>query len=615
MFDAKERRGVFHYQNLSKVELSPEQKRYLIEEFVIRQEIPVGELAHRYTLNRQTMNHWKDTVQSGGYIHAGRGRPPSFDSEAIRDLHNELGKRKLEQKPADAGQVTELANQYAHEAGLRQNRVVEEPHAKTVKTILHGINAKAKKPQIVSNARFKAGSDVRMVYSMWIMAVACSRNIPKQFIWNWDGTTFIVTVDGKNRLVITVKVEGDTRPLSLVDDESLDIFIKWMHMGSAAGEAIPFVLLVAVDALGPDECEVFEVPGMTYTVVAGTVGYLCFTKTRAGNAKFFNWFIRQIVIPKIEAGKIFYKIETKAFTTCDGEAMILDEVFNKEIQKELIAAGIDLGKIPASCSGILQPSDVSPLFRATKTKLRSMLEKYLIGDNPVVEEHIMTVLAELQERHSIAIGSEQKKKIAHGAISVARAAQEVVRPRLIEAGFTDCGQYPLNFEKLMNQCYTTLTPEVLKTLRAAEDANVEYFLEHGYLSEEQMTLTGIPICDGERGIPRDQAVLHHQRAVLLTHDATRERHQEYVNRGLPLGDTIATAAMPKEQKAQAQKDIKLVARVTASEKKKEDNRLRKEQQTEEEKAEEKEANRIKRETNRLKKLSGIADAKDRLGLL
>jgi hypothetical protein len=58
-----------------------------------------------------------------------------------------------------------------------------------------------------------------------------------------------------------------------------------------------------------------------------------------------------------------------------------------------------------------------------------------------------------------------------------------------------------------------------------------------------MTLTGIPIFDDERGIPRDQAVFHHQRAVLLTHDATRERRQEYVNRGLPLGDTITNAAL------------------------------------------------------------------------
>jgi len=140
--------------------------------------------------------------------------------------------------------------------------------------------------------------------------------------------------------------------------------------------------------------------------------------------------LSKIVILAVKQARVFYKLTGKVFVSCDGEAMILDEVFNPEIRAEMIEQDIDLGKIPASCSGILQPSDMSPLFRATKTKLRNMLMKFLVGDNPVVEEHIMAALAELQVRHKITIGSEQKKKIAHGAISVARAAQEVVRPRL-----------------------------------------------------------------------------------------------------------------------------------------------------------------------------------------
>jgi hypothetical protein len=116
----------------------------------------------------------------------GPGRPGCFDAQAVRDFHTELGKRKLEQKPADEAQVIDLANELAHQTGDRQGRLVEDPCPNTIQMLVSSVGATKKKPQIVSNARFKAGSDPRMAYSMWIMAVACTKNVPKQLNWNWD---------------------------------------------------------------------------------------------------------------------------------------------------------------------------------------------------------------------------------------------------------------------------------------------------------------------------------------------------------------------------------------------------------------------------------------------
>jgi len=48
---------------------------------------------------------------------------------------------------------------------------------------------------------------------------------------------------------------------------------------------------------------------------------------------------------------------------------VLDVLMNNDITELLKETHVFLGKISASCSGIHQASDVSPLFRAAKQKV------------------------------------------------------------------------------------------------------------------------------------------------------------------------------------------------------------------------------------------------------
>ncbi len=538
------------YQSLADLELTTAQKEHLIEQIIHKDGISLRKVCKMYTLKRRTVRDWKAAIESTGYLHSSKGRPGAIDEVGIKDLISTLGKRKASMESPDSGEMMEIVNDNVQATSSRQGRVTNDVSRNTSKMILHSINATAKQPQTVSKARYAAGSDPRMCYSMWIMAKACSDNVPKQSIWNWDPTGLQVREQGKGSKVYSIKIENDKSPLSTVGDESLDMGIKWVHMGSANGEAIPLILLVAVDDLDPEEFVHFEVPGLTYSSVPGTVGYLCFAKRRTGNTKFITWFLKDIVIASIKRCNTFYKLIGDSFVTCDGEALFLDETFSPSVRDALLKENILLGKIPASCSGILQPSDVAPLFRAAKCKLKNMLKKSQSGDNPVVETSIKDCMRQLEERYSVAIGSEHKTKIAQGCIAIANALQEVLRPQLISRGFTDSGQYPLDFVKLIKKSYTEVTAAVLEIMNQATASDVEFFLQHGQLTEEQMTRSGIPIWDGDRNIPRDNGVLHHQRAVLLTHDATRERRQAYLNNGLPLGATIADCAEPKQTRDQ-----------------------------------------------------------------
>jgi hypothetical protein len=73
-----------------------------------------------------------------------------------------------------------------------------------------------------------------------------------------------------------------------------------MHMGSASGEVISLILLIAISDMKEDDFVVIEVPGLNqYGNSELVVGYVTFCQTRAGNANFFNWFMTQVAIPKV----------------------------------------------------------------------------------------------------------------------------------------------------------------------------------------------------------------------------------------------------------------------------------------------------------------------------
>ncbi len=526
---------------------------------------------------------------------------------------------RASKKCPDEAEMMQLLSDQAHATGDRQGRIVDDPCYNTMCKAKDVIGAVKGKPQVISEARFKAGSDPRMAYSMWIMVKAYTENLERQQIWNWDATQFIVSEQGKGKHVYNIKIEGhkdgqsaSNRPLSIVGDESLDIGIKWMHMGSAAGLVIPLILLVAVDDLKDEDFEVNEIPGLSHTSAANGKGYLCFTKTRAGNAAFYNWFIQKIVVPQVTECNNCYELDGPSFVSCDGEAIVLEQVFSTETFAMLRDANIDVGKIPASCSGILQPSDVSPLFRAAKTKLRNMLLKHLVGDNPVVEKNIMKVFDNLEVKYNLSIGSGQKKKATKACIGIAHATQEVTRPRLVIAGFDDCGLCPLNSTKLMKQCYIPITPQLMTTFMNATNDHVKYFLQHGHLTELVMTQAAIPVFDADRDTPRDDSALHHERAVLLTHDATRERRQNRLNSGLQLGDLISGGKLAKADSKQLKQDAKRIQALNRQDEKKKQEKDRWNAMTPAEQQAEKQHKADLRATKKAKRSQDIEDAKARL---
>jgi hypothetical protein len=307
LFKPKPLRGGDVFPDLSKHRFTTEEKYYLITQLTC----PGGgdnKISHhlaskRYHIPRGTIRNWESTIKNGNVLHEKGGRPSDIDEIGLNEIIAVCNSAENARKPLSSSEVNVVVQEKIHGTKRRRNQLGRESSHQTIKKIKTMANICQKKPQLVSDARVEACSDLRMSYAMWIMLKAYTEFLHKQMIWNFDATQFISGMDSENQMACVVGNNRSSVPLSRIATESLEMAIKYMHMGSAAGECTPLVFLLAAPTLSEDAFFVYEIPGLTNTTIAGTIGYLAFCKTRCGNAAFFEWFITTIAIPTVVSSR------------------------------------------------------------------------------------------------------------------------------------------------------------------------------------------------------------------------------------------------------------------------------------------------------------------------
>jgi len=244
-------------------------------------------------------------------LHDKPGNPYALNNLHLEEVREACDGALKAKKPLSVLETTQLIQAKANEHRKKRNLDPVTLHASTVRSIKIRANISDVIPQTISDARLKACSDTRMSYSMYIMLKPFTEKLPKQLIWNFDATQFVCQKSGSGKHVCIVKDKRDDTPVTAVGDETLDIAIKWLHMGSAAGEAIPLVFLVSIPDMNDTDFVVYEVPGLNQYGVSEICGYVAFCRTRAGNENFFTWFIREVAIPKVCKVRDVYSLQVR----------------------------------------------------------------------------------------------------------------------------------------------------------------------------------------------------------------------------------------------------------------------------------------------------------------
>lgn len=298
---------------------------------------------------------------------------------------------------------------------------------------------------------------------------------------------------------------------------------------------------------------------------------------------------------------------TPGFVTCDGEGIQLKSAITSTVLNALKEADVSLGKVSASCTAIHQPSDVSALFRALKSRLTAMRENGVdILPNPALTHNLLEAMKSFKKDSKIPVSSDAQAKIVTGCLVITQVVQDVVRPSMIRDGFQNSGQYPLSFDKVMGQCYETISPAQMQAMELRTAVDVEQFLQHGELTEMDLNISNIPtIADG--GKDRNERPLSNQRAVVLSNPATIKRYLEFINKGFDLGDALIQEQEP-EQELSMQEAVKLVAADRDAKAKKEAEKARKALQTAQEKALETQNKKAAAEAKRQQKAARLNQA-------
>ena len=241
----------------------------------------------------------------------------------------------------------------------------------------------------------------------------------------------------------------------------------------------------------------------------------------------------------------------RAFVTCDGEQEQIKVFQHDDLLDIFSDALIDFGKIPASCSGIHQSSDVSPLFRAIKTKLDAV-EKRRYG-SALINTALVTILT------SSGFSAAMRAKISDGMQKVVNTIRAVMTAEMVVARYENTGQYPVDFSMTMRQ--STYTFNLMQWATMTENLHIaaSKFRLTGELTEAEMDELQIPsIADSQSNKkPKDQRLLHQQRAVIMNSvDCIAKYKNYYISK-----ETEAAQKLMARQERDASRDASREAKL------------------------------------------------------
>ena len=445
----------------------------------------------------------------------------------------------------------------------------------------------------MNHARIVAGSDIRNSWSLWIMFMAfCACTLP-HMIWNMDSTQFVCEAKGAGAELCFVKVEKDETPVTGTSTQGLPMAVKWVHMANARGNHIPLVLLIAIPTMGENDFFYKAIPGLSHSGEANAVGYVCFTKSRCGNAAFWNWFITNIAIDEIVKIRNIFGLTNdgtplRAWFAMDGENIVLENLLTEDTLALLAQAMVDAGKYPHSTSLIYQALDRAATFKVGKKRLKHVTADATWVGDPVVElllKHAFDELARggiATDQHGkearwppIATTSEQRAKMIYAVLRIMYVLPSAVARINTVEGFRLAGQYPLDYWHIMLQCFRYHPRKTLEDMRATlEEKHVQFMRTNGRLTEQLLDEDDVPKLEAgmdNNSVPRDQRPLPNNRAVVLTSANTLATEQQRIiqraNAAVLHAAMLDARMLARQQKKQEkEKQKKLLKRKREAEK-------------------------------------------------
>lgn len=531
-------------KRLNHLNLTTEERQWL-GKLMSTDQVKASDLAKYYSIPRKWLNTLHRKARDNNTIcnTQGKGRPFLLNDKSL-DLLLDFLHEKHKTRTATDTEFKEkcqtLYDDQCLELDIAPTHIIYVSN-NFIKLMKKRLKIKLGPGQGKTKARFDAEKDPRNAYSEYICLRHLQKDKDPNLIGNLDATQY--GVDRNGNVLKLVWIHSDTGPVNYETDGELLLFIKVYMLGVQSGICAPMVTVIALDDMDENDFISIKIPGMSHVATTGQYGYVCFTKTRGCNKKFYDWYFLTVLIPFFNQLRQDYELGSKdeyghwdpdhtvrALCTMDGEAKQTDSVFSEDVLLSFNLNLIDVGKHCASSSASTNAWDAATFFKASK---KALTNSKLV--DVVTEQGKCAIVKAIDKKLLENIGDlcdkTKRDKIADGILRIIVSSQKTLNLSSIVTGFKLTGQQPLNFAIKMNATYKK--PKLSGTEWKHMQSNVvldyltEVFKAQGHIKEKDFDQMNIRRVNDDRKTDKDERVLHQQRFVLMTHNNTDARWREH----------------------------------------------------------------------------------------
>ncbi len=546
-------------------------------------------------LNRRTVYHWKQRIDSKQELHDTIGRPVTLEYQDMKEIEKDVIKLRAEGKPADVDKVKSLINEKAMEVAARRNVVYRgQMDDRTGQSYMKYQDLLQVKPaQEKSLARFQSENDIMNAVSTLLMWKYIFEHVgDPRLVLNFDATQFGLTprIEDTPKVVVSVKNEEDAhnkdRPASapIKGKSDLMYFIKFFLIINLAGQhCSELCFVLADDRLGDDECYFYDVPELSTSSAEDAKGWVCFSKTRCPGEKFFVWFATTVLLPYIERlrKRCGHAGNMNAGVTCDGEADQIHPFLKKAMRDLMDQALTLLAKLCASSTAVSQACDAYKLFCSSKAHTKGTTVEEVQG-RVTLKHHLDDMFARhaaaTDDKYEKPFNQSDKRRAIIGLIKIVIALGKSLTVNTIISSWRKIGvnaHCQVDAWQVFKQF--NVRPTLPEYLDFSEIDNtgkaLKLWKKNGTMRDDEM-LDMYEIVKRRHvnhGTPRDQLVLSRKRCVMLTHKATTARWDQIAtDKAAAAAHAIQSAAIKQAEKTAKKEatEAKKVAKEEATEVKK-----------------------------------------------
>jgi len=471
------------------------QKEWFVQESK-RKGVVVAHLVEKYNISTKALYKWrKQSVLN--QLSEKVGNPYILDKEEEENFRIFVKEKCEKNEAIEVCETREYLEPFVKNTAKKLNKTSNAVISNTfIKTVLDKLNIHHVAAQKKTDARLAAEKDARNGLSTLIMFSAVCNLIQNPYLYiNYDATQFTINSSDDARVICIVpdelkkqNVPISTNKKNKIND--LDFAIKWFCIINAGGSMCNTLIFLCADSeLDSEDLHVLEIDELNIDAATNSgKGYLCFTKNRSGNSKFFVWLNTNVLLPYIKRLKELYCVDDigHVFMCCDGEQMQIDPYFTEDVVKPFNDLDVIIGKLAASTTAITQPCDAYCLFKSLKKLLRTVTNNE--ANNMVrLKENIQAALHGYKAKSGHDIKTMDHRRILMGLLKIRKAMEKGIRPNLIRKSFEKVG---------------------FENLEASPTVKVETILKNFHMNtttdEYQNIMNFLLIC--ERKMMRDGAI-------------------------------------------------------------------------------------------------------------